>query len=415
MVLPTDIKYAAKLLYDAYKIPVQYVDALQGIIIDHRFHGSINPVYPSTQAFIASLFGEEDALERPLLKVSNFMEHYLLLHVGKQQRMGTLIIGPTLATNVSKEVIEGILLDHQIPLYIQEKIQSYYGQLARISLDEWLHIGQLAVYLLFQQKIDKLAFAEPNLSVNLEIAVEKDLQSRRLETDFHMNHRLEQQIWHCVRDGERNKLTELLNHIKPEGWGLLSKKSQIRNIKNQAIVSVALATRAAVEGGLYPEIAYTMSDAFIQQIEDTSETNRIYYLSNKYLHDLTSRVHANKQDAQSRAVAVCKNYIFDHLFERITVHTLAQLVRLHPVYLSHLFKKETGFPVNQYIQREKIREAQKLLVQSDLSVTAISGLLQFNDQSYFTSTFKKLTGVTPKQYRKNPQPPLPISADRNFE
>ncbi|WP_196427500.1 helix-turn-helix domain-containing protein [Paenibacillus macerans] len=355
------------------------------------------------------MIGEEDALTQPLLKVTHFMEHYLLLHVGEQKRTGTLIIGPTLATNISKEVISGILLDHQVPMDIHEKIQSYYGQLARISMDEWLHIGQLAVYLLFQERIDKLTLSEPTLSMNLERTVEKDLQSRRLEAEFHMNHRLEQQIWHCVRDGDRDRLTELLNRIKPEGWGLLSKKSLIRNIKNQAIVSVALATRAAVEGGLYPEIAYTMSDAFIQKIEDTRETNRIYFLSNKYLYDLTDRVHANKQDAQTRAVAVCKNYIFNHIFERITVHTLAQLVRLHPVYLSHLFKKETGLPLNQYIQREKIREAQKMLVQSDLSVTEISGLLQFNDQSYFTSIFKKLTCVTPKQYRKNPQASLPFS------
>ncbi|MGZ7441469.1 helix-turn-helix domain-containing protein [Paenibacillus sp. TH7-28] len=409
MVLLTDIEYAAKLLYDAYKIPVQYADASQGIVINHRSHALINPAYPSAQAFIASVIGEEDALTQPLLKVTHFMEHYLLLHVGEQKRTGTLIIGPTLATNISKEVISGILLDHQVPMDIHEKIQSYYGQLARISMDEWLHIGQLAVYLLFQERIDKLTLSEPTLSMNLERTVEKDLQSRRLEAEFHMNHRLEQQIWHCVRDGDRDRLTELLNRIKPEGWGLLSKKSLIRNIKNQAIVSVALATRAAVEGGLYPEIAYTMSDAFIQQIEDTRETNRIYFLSNKYLYDLTDRVHANKQDAQTRAVAVCKNYIFNHIFERITVHTLAQLVRLHPVYLSHLFKKETGLPLNQYIQREKIREAQKMLVQSDLSVTEISGLLQFNDQSYFTSIFKKLTCVTPKQYRKNPQASLPFS------
>lgn len=402
MKLLADIEYAAKLLYDAYHIPVQYADAAQGII-QHRWHAPINPLYPSVPSFIASVIGEEDALRQPLLKVTPYMEHYLLLHIGEQHRTGTLLIGPTLATDISKEVITGMLLDQQVASHIHDKVQAYYGQLTRISMAEWLRIGQLAAYLLFQQRIDKLTVVEPALPPNLERAVESNLQSRRLEADFHMNHRLEQQIWHCVRDGDRDRLTELLNRIKPEGWGLLSKNSLIRNIKNQAIISVALATRAAVEGGLYPEIAYTMSDTFIQQIENTREANRIYFLSNKYLHELTDRVRANKQDAQTRAVAICKNYIFNHVFERITVHTLAQSVQLHPVYLSHLFKKETGLPLNRYIQREKIREAQKLLVQSDLSVTEIAGLLQFNDQSYFTSIFKKLTGVTPKQYRNRPE------------
>ncbi|MNC54176.1 Arabinose operon regulatory protein [compost metagenome] len=161
-----------------------------------------------------------------------------------------------------------------------------------------------------------------------------------------------------------------------------------------------------MEGGLYPEIAYTMSDAFILQVEDTHEIHRIYSLMMQYLYAFTDRVHANKDKSQSRIIAVCNNYIFDHIFERISVHTLARLVQLHPVYLSQLYKKETGLALNQYIQHEKIREAQKMLIQSDISVTEISALLHFNDHSYFSSIFKKITGITPNQYRKNPQPSM---------
>lgn len=404
MIRLEEIEYIAKLLYDAYSIPVLYVDATHSIVLDQRFHEPMNPLYPSPDAFISSLIGPEDTLQELLLKGTQFMEQFLLLHVGEQERTGTLIIGPALATDVSKEVIAGMLQDHGVPSHIHDTVQAYFSQLTLISQDEWLRIGQLAAYLLFQRRIDKLTLEEQTtLSWNLRSAVEKDLQARRLEANLHLNYQHEQQIWLCVREGNRQKLSELLKGIKLEGLGLLAKKSQIRNIKNQAIVTAALATRAAVEGGLYQEIAYTMSDACIQQIEDTREANNIYSFMNKYLYDLTTQVHANKHNAQSQAVTACKIYIFNHLFEPITVHTLAQLVQLNPVYLSHLFKKETGLPLNQFIQREKIREAQKMLAQSELSITEISELLQFSNQSYFTSIFKKLTGVTPKQYRKNPQ------------
>lgn len=77
-----------------------------------------------------------------------------------------------------------------------------------------------------------------------------------------MDYRHEQLIWQCNKEGDNDKLTKLLSDFKFEGAGILSKKSQIRHIKNQAIVAVTLATRTAIEGGRYPEIAYTMSDIY---------------------------------------------------------------------------------------------------------------------------------------------------------
>lgn len=100
---------------------------------------------------------------------------------------------------------------------------------------------------------------------------------------------------------------------------------------------------------------------------------------NKYLYDLTDRVHANKQNAHNRAVTICKNYIFDHIFEAISAHELAQLVRLHPVYLSNLFKKETGIPLGLYIQWEKIAEAKKC------SISRICQLRKYRQYFYLTN------------------------------
>ncbi|MEH7313803.1 helix-turn-helix domain-containing protein, partial [Priestia megaterium] len=72
---------------------------------------------------------------------------------------------------------------------------------------------------------------------------------------------------------------------------------------------------------------------------------------------------------------------------------------LHPNYLSKIFKKEVGKSVSQYIQEQRIEEAKKLLQLSNYTISEISTLLNFHDQSYFTTTFKKILGVTPKQYR----------------
>lgn len=106
----------------------------------------------------------------------------------------------------------------------------------------------------------------------------------------------------------------------------------------------------------------------------------------------------------SREITICKNFIFNNIYEKITIPQLAKLVDLRPGYLSQLFKKEVGIPLSKYIQREKIEEAKKLLILTDYSLADICSRLNFNDQSYFTKVFKKFTGVTPKQYRDNHQP-----------
>jgi len=68
-------------------------------------------------------------------------------------------------------------------------------------------------------------------------------------------------------------------------------------------------------------------------------------------------------------------------------------------YLSHYFKKETGFTVVQYITNQKIIAAKKLL-KSGLMVTEVAEKLAYNSDSHFISIFKKTTGITPKQYAK---------------
>ena len=69
-------------------------------------------------------------------------------------------------------------------------------------------------------------------------------------------------------------------------------------------------------------------------------------------------------------------------------------------YLGQVFKRETGKPYTQYITELRIDRAKSLLLSGDMSISDISNALGFNDYFYFLKTFKRVTGVTPKQYRQ---------------
>ena len=85
--------------------------------------------------------------------------------------------------------------------------------------------------------------------------------------------------------------------------------------------------------------------------------------------------------------------------ENITVSELAESVGLNETYLSKLFKKEMGCTVSEYIRDEKIEEACYLLSFTNKTSIEIATDLSFSSHSYFISVFKKVKGVTPKEYR----------------
>ncbi len=183
---------------------------------------------------------------------------------------------------------------------------------------------------------------------------------------------------------------------------MLSKTSQLQNLKNSAIVGITLATRASIDGGLNHNIAFTLSDLFIQKLEELNEHIAVTQLIEKALLDFTERVQITKNMKNSKPINMCLNYVYAHLYEHITLSGLAKLVNMNPNYLSNLFKKEVGITLTRFIQQAKVEEAKNLITFTSHSLTEISTLLNFHDQSYFTKIFKKFTGVTPKQYKNGP-------------
>lgn len=103
---------------------------------------------------------------------------------------------------------------------------------------------------------------------------------------------------------------------------------------------------------------------------------------------------------QSHQIEKICHYISEHITEEISRDMLSEYVGFTPEYLSSYFKRETGCTLSSYINSEKIQFAQRLLLQTDLPVSVIAQNLGFETSSYFTALFRKTTGMTPREYRK---------------
>lgn len=96
-----------------------------------------------------------------------------------------------------------------------------------------------------------------------------------------------------------------------------------------------------------------------------------------------------------------KQYIARHLDrEDLAREIIAREVCLHPDYLSRLFKRVTGQSITDYILQARINLAKELLENTNMSVGEVAASVGYYNFSHFTKMFKKLTGSSPKDYRK---------------
>ena len=105
--------------------------------------------------------------------------------------------------------------------------------------------------------------------------------------------------------------------------------------------------------------------------------------------------------AEHSAVQQCHFYISANYASKLTLEELAAHVHLHPNYLCHLFKENTGQTVFDYLTHVRIHHARILLRETKLTIAQIAYQTGFSGVDYFTKKFKESMNMTPTQYRKS--------------
>src|SRR5262249_39770211 len=94
------------------------------------------------------------------------------------------------------------------------------------------------------------------------------------------------------------------------------------------------------------------------------------------------------------------DYIEGHLEAGPTLEQLATFAHLSPFHFARQFKAATGLPPHQYVIARRVERAKQILERDrDLSLANVAARAGFTDQSQFCQHFKRLVGVTPRQFR----------------
>ncbi len=181
----------------------------------------------------------------------------------------------------------------------------------------------------------------------------------------------------------------------------------LRNTKNLYVILNTLLRKAAQQGQVHPIYIDDLSRQLAIQIESAVSLALMESLPAVMIRKYCLLVRNHSRGACSSLVRFCLDYIDFHYMEDVSLSLLADSCSVTASYLSSAFSKEIGMTITDYILQTRINRALALLNTTTLSIQEIASSCGFSDPNYFTRSFKKLKGQSPRQYReaiRNTQP-----------
>ena len=335
--------------------------------------------------------------------VTKIFNYYGVINHGSQK----IVIGPTRQTGNTDQELRELAFQLDVSPEDREHFVAGMKSIIRMPLESIMQILCTINYVLSGQKLslqDIAVFDDQQNILRKEAASRQVSQQYSEENipaqDVHNTFEVEQAVMTMVRKGDTATLQKWIKAAPAVRGGILAPE-QLRQMKNTFIVSVTLASRAAIRGGMDVEDAFSLSDAYIQKCELLSSPDQLLNLQYHMILEYTEKVKRIRSDRRPGKLAIdVANYIQHHLSEPITVENIARELFLSRPYLSRKFIEETGESLTDFVLKEKTEEAKRLLRYSDKSLTAISNFLGFSSQSHFSRVFRKYSGSTPGEYRE---------------
>lgn len=210
----------------------------------------------------------------------------------------------------------------------------------------------------------------------------------------------ENQLMDAVSHGHSHKAELLLNNFRSFSFEQRS-ADPIRNIKNYLIIMNTLLRKAAERGGVHPVYLDSVSSTFANKIETVESVDIALNLMPDMFRSYCRIVRKHSMKDYSPLTQRAITFIDTDLAADLSLRTISQALNISSSYLSTSFKKETGQTITDYINRRRISHAKHLLRSTALQVQTIAQQCGIFDVHYFSKVFKRIVGITPKQYRQN--------------
>jgi len=296
---------------------------------------------------------------------------------------------------------EAFLLDEIIEQRVQDpkarhRLKTYMNQIPVVQPDVVTSLTEL-LYLIAGHSTAKLGRRVIEPSDNKLPAADPETYLQRARAQAYPIAK-ENELIAYVTMGDKAGAQRVLNEIL--GYVFFTNQGDFEDIKYRSLELIVLLSRAAMEGGAEQEEIFGLNNHYLNQVARLGNIDELSVWLSKILVRFTDCVFNFKNVKNKDIIYKAIEFTNKNYMKKLTLEDVAGYVHLSPSYFGRLFKEETGYNFTTYLTTVRIEKSKKLLVNEAIPLADVSQLVGFEEQSYFTRVFKKMTGTTPGKFRE---------------
>lgn len=221
----------------------------------------------------------------------------------------------------------------------------------------------------------------------------------------------EQSLFSAMDTGSKESVAAQVRALyAPFFQQLHGEKSTLDNLNLQVIMLLFKYLR---RGNLDLSVLGEEFELYQEAAALTQEQELLSWMTDKAMACVPSGVQMPQMAADSHLfTSQVRSYLEETYAQQLTLVSISEHFHFSPSHFSRLFKKEFGTTFIKYLQDYRIQEAQRLLVTTDITVSAIGKHVGFHDAKHFYKVFKRSTGYQPSVYRERfQQSPAPSNSE----
>lgn len=345
------------------------------------------------QDYFQSMIKKEDILQYKIYAYHDLQENYFFFQYSLEN-ISYICLGPFFNPKTTS-------LNHPILQHIADQIQNYNDlpYISSQSLEYITFIYQMITGMSIEvRELELHDFPFLQSLKNKQILEDELIQMRK--TSYHQsNYEYEQKILEYIKNNDSTKAHILMKELLQIKGGRYLDFEQIQSMKDKLLYAVVILMKGIIDADILISKAYALGDFYTVQIEEATSKQELYEMLTPMINDFASLFKKYQYVQTLPWIEKCKDYISHHLHDDITLEDIGDFLHMNPCYVSTHFKKVTKISLKQYIHDKKTREAMFLINNSDYSLSEITKILKFSNQSHFHKIFRANTGITPLQYK----------------
>ena len=215
------------------------------------------------------------------------------------------------------------------------------------------------------------------------------------------NYELEAKIMNMVEKGDTEGVRAILEkNVSDFKLPTRFRRDVLTEAQKLSITLNSISARAALKGGLNPNLVHSISTKYAIEIEKQISVLNINKLNISIIAEYCESVNKYSLAGFSPIVKKAISYIRRNLSNSISLMDIAKNLHVNKAYLSRVFKKETDYNITDYIHRTKIHESLDLVRSGSYDITEIAVMFGYCNTAYYSTKFKDVMGASPRIWQR---------------